>query len=53
MDNYVITIARGFGTGGKQIGMKLADELGISRSYISRIEKKVQNKLKKYIIYID
>ena len=36
MDNYVITIARGFGTGGKQIGMKLADELGIS-CYENRI----------------
>lgn len=30
MDNYVITIARGFGSGGKEVGMRLADELGIS-----------------------
>lgn len=29
MDNYVITIARGFGTGGKMLAMRLADELGI------------------------
>lgn len=29
MKNYVITIARGFGSGGKEIGMKLAEELGI------------------------
>lgn len=29
MDNYVITIARGFGSGGKAIGMKLSEELGI------------------------
>ena len=29
-NNYIITIARGFGTGGKQIAMKLADELGIN-----------------------
>lgn len=29
MDNYVITIARGFGSGGKEIGNKLADRLGI------------------------
>lgn len=36
MDNYVITIARGFGTGGKQIGMKLAEELGIN-CYENRI----------------
>lgn len=29
MKNIVITIARGFGSGGKYIGTKLADELGI------------------------
>lgn len=29
MDNYVITIARGFGSGGKEIARKLSDKLGI------------------------
>lgn len=29
MDNYIITIARGFGSGGKEIGVKLGKELGI------------------------
>jgi cytidylate kinase len=29
MDNFVITIARGYGSGGRQIGKKLAEELGI------------------------
>ena len=29
MKNYVITIARGFGSGGKEIGTKLAGQLGI------------------------
>lgn len=29
MDNYVITIARGFGSGGKQIGLNLSKRLGI------------------------
>ena len=29
MENYVITIARGFGSGGKAIGSQLAEELGI------------------------
>ncbi|GHU56399.1 cytidylate kinase [Clostridia bacterium] len=29
MGNYVITIARGFGSGGKQIGLTLSKELGI------------------------
>ncbi len=30
MENFVITIARGFGSGGKALGLRLADELGIS-----------------------
>ena len=30
MDNYVIAVARGFGSGGKAIGTQLARELGIS-----------------------
>lgn len=29
MKNFVITVARGYGSGGKQIGTKLAEELGI------------------------
>lgn len=29
MDNYVITIARGFGSGGKAIGLLLSDMLGV------------------------
>ncbi|MDD3173145.1 MAG: cytidylate kinase-like family protein [Herbinix sp.] len=29
MENYVITVARGFGSGGKEIASKLADDLGI------------------------
>lgn len=29
MENYVITIARGFGSGGKEIALKLSKELGI------------------------
>lgn len=29
MDNFVITIARGFGSGGKQIGLALSKQLGI------------------------
>ena len=30
MDHYVITVARGYGSGGKQIALKLAERLGIS-----------------------
>ncbi|MDE5991650.1 MAG: cytidylate kinase-like family protein, partial [Oscillospiraceae bacterium] len=29
MDNYVITIARGFGSGGRTIGKMLSESLGI------------------------
>ncbi|MDR2922250.1 MAG: cytidylate kinase-like family protein, partial [Treponema sp.] len=29
MKNYVITIARGFGSGGKQVGLALSRDLGI------------------------
>ena len=36
MENYIITFARGFGSGGKQIANKLAQELGIE-CYESRI----------------
>lgn len=36
MKNYVITIARGFGSGGKEIAKHLADELGIN-CYENRI----------------
>lgn len=36
MDNFVVTFARGFGTGGKEIASKLARELGI-HCYENRI----------------
>ena len=29
MDNFVITIARGFGSGGKSIALELSERLGI------------------------
>lgn len=36
MENYVITVARGFGSGGKEVASRLADELGIA-CYENRI----------------
>ena len=36
MKTYAITIARGFGSGGREIASRLADELGI-HSYENRI----------------
>ena len=34
MKNYVITIARGFGSGGKDIGLRLEKELGINVTFV-------------------
>lgn len=36
MKNFVITVARGFGSGGRNIAAMLADELGV-HSYDKRI----------------
>jgi cytidylate kinase len=36
MDNYVITVARGFGSGGKEVALQLAADLGIA-CYENRI----------------
>ena len=36
MENYIITVARGFGSGGKEVASKLAAELGIA-CYENRI----------------
>lgn len=30
MENYIVTVARGFGSGGKEVASKLAEELGIA-----------------------
>ena len=40
----------GFKTGKEKTQKEVADELGISQSYISRLEKKIINKMKKDII---
>ena len=39
----------GFITGNEKTQKEVADELGISQSYISRLEKKIINKMKKDI----
>lgn len=38
MKNYVITVARGFGSGGKEISLKLAQKLGIPCYYSQLLE---------------
>ena len=47
--HFVITVSREFGSGGRYVGKLVAEKLGISQSYISRIEKKVIRRLKSII----
>lgn len=55
MKNYVITIARGFGSGGKALGMRLADELGIAcyENRILALASKITGKDTAELIEID
>ena len=48
-EKYIMKLRYGIGGEKMKTQQEIADELGISRSYVSRIETKVQNKLKKYI----
>ncbi len=50
-ERYIMSSRYGLNGHESKTQQQIADELGISRSYISRIEKKVQNKLKRYIRY--
>ncbi len=48
-EKYIMELRYGLNGNEQKTQQQIADELGISRSYVSRIETKVQNKLKKYI----
>ena len=48
-ERYIMTLRYGLDGSIPKTQQQIADELGISRSYVSRIETKVQNKLKKHI----
>ena len=48
-EKYIMELRYGINGKMQKTQQQIADELGISRSYVSRIETKVQNKLKKYI----
>ena len=45
-----ITLRFGLGGGKEQTQKEVADQLGISQSYISRLEKRIINRLKKEIL---
>ena len=48
-EKYIMCSRYGLNEHIQKTQQQIADELGISRSYVSRIETKVQNKLKKYV----
>lgn len=48
-EKHIMTLRYGLDGNIPKTQQQIADELGISRSYVSRIETKVQNKLKKCI----
>ena len=50
-EKYIMELRYGLNGNDQRTQQQIADELGISRSYVSRIETKVQNKLKKSIKY--
>ena len=50
-EKYIMELRYGLNGNVQKTQQQIADELGISRSYVSRIETKVQNKLKKSIKY--
>lgn len=50
-EKYIMGLRYGLNGLNPKTQQQIANELGISRSYVSRIETKVQNKLKKHIKY--
>ena len=46
-EKNIMEMRFGFITGNEKTQKEVADELGISQSYISRLEKKIINKMKK------
>ncbi len=52
-ERRIMNLRFGFGGGGEKTQKEVADMLGISQSYISRIEKKILSRLKKELIKED
>ena len=49
-EKHIMELRFGFKTGVEKTQKEVADMLGISQSYISRLEKKIMNKMKKDIM---
>lgn len=52
-EKYIMNLRYGLNGYDQKTQQQIADELGISRSYVSRIETKIQKKLNKYVKYMD
>ena len=52
-EKYIMELRYGINGKQQKTQQEIADELKISRSYVSRIETKVQNKLKKHVKYVE
>lgn len=52
-EKYIMNLRYGLNGYDQKTQQQIADELGISRSYVSRIETKIQKKLNKYVKCID
>lgn len=49
-EKQIITLRFGLGGGRERTQKEVADQLGISQSYISRLEKRIITRLKKEIL---
>ena len=49
-EKQIITMRFGLGGGRERTQKEVADQLGISQSYISRLEKRIISRLKKEIL---
>ena len=49
-EKNIMELRFGFHNGDEKTQKEVADMLGISQSYISRLEKKIMNKMKKEIL---
>ena len=52
-ERYIMNLRYGLNGYEQKTQQQIADELGISRSYVSRIETKIQKKLNKYVRYTE
>ena len=47
MSKQIITVSREFGSGGRTVGKRVAELLGVTQVKVSRTEKKIMEKLRR------